>query len=144
MISPHPDASRRTIATSGGFTLVELLVVIAIIAILVAILLPALTRARQQALVVQCLSNVRQIGLGMVMYAGENKGWYPPESMSWLMTAPAYGINSDARHLTSYLFGDLYTTPALTRGRYVVSRKIFYCPSDTEHGEVTFDIVSMF
>src|SRR5689334_23137608 len=96
-IRPHPSSRRSQVI---GFTLVELLVVIGIISVLVAILLPALQKARQQAQVVQCLSNVRQIGLGLVMYAGENKGWYPPESMAWLMTAPSYGINSDARHLT--------------------------------------------
>lgn len=62
----------------GGFTLVELLVVIGIIALLIAMLLPSLNRAREQARVAACLSNQRQIALAVIMYAGENKGSPPP------------------------------------------------------------------
>jgi prepilin-type N-terminal cleavage/methylation domain-containing protein/prepilin-type processing-associated H-X9-DG protein len=62
-----------------GFTLVELLVVIGIIALLIAMLMPSLARARQQAKWVQCQSNMRECGVWLTMYANQWRGWvYPP------------------------------------------------------------------
>ena len=62
---------RRKARRANAFTVIELLVVIAIIAILAALLLPALSRAKQSAYSAKCKSNLRQIGLGLIMYVGE-------------------------------------------------------------------------
>src|SRR5450432_2383849 len=71
----HPFSFRTR--SSKAFTLIELLVVIAIIAILAAILFPVFAQAREKARQTSCLSNLKQLGLGFLMYASDNDGYFP-------------------------------------------------------------------
>jgi len=68
---------------SGAFTLIELLVVIAIIAILAALLLPALANAKEKAYVANCLSNLKQLGMTATMYTGDNQEQFACSGRTW-------------------------------------------------------------
>jgi prepilin-type N-terminal cleavage/methylation domain-containing protein len=91
--------------TKRAFTLIELLVVIAIIAILASLLLPVLSRAKQKARTINCASNLRQIGLGMRMFADENQDRYPESggTIGWNFTDPYSLSNAWMQQVYAYL-----------------------------------------
>ena len=80
----YPRSQRNY--TPAGFTLVELLVVIGIIAVLISLLLPALNKVRQQANMIKCQSNLRQIGLAFETYTITYKGYLPPGTTPFYTT----------------------------------------------------------
>jgi len=112
-----PASSRR------AFTLVELLVVIGVIALLIAILLPSLKKARETAVRTTCASNLRQIHGAVVMYANENRGWLPPR----------YEVKK--RTLTAAEVAKGYKVNTLEEGVQTVlerycGKAVFRCPAD--------------
>src|SRR5687767_8563872 len=107
----HPSIQR-------AFTLIELLVVIAIIAILAGMLLPALASAKEKAKRANCLSNVKQLAIGMMMYVDDNDHSYPTR-----MPAPAAGPAFPCKPCRTVDWRP-YALP------YLSTTNIFACPSD--------------
>ena len=118
-----------------GFTLVELLVVISIIALLISILIPSLVRARHDALRIVCSSNLRTLGQGCRVYAGNFRGTMPtgaPQTQ-WAKGNWAFGGldgwhtpgNFGVNYFTPWGLGLLYFTKTITNGT------VFYCPEGT-------------
>src|SRR6266480_3968535 len=126
-----PKFSRR------GFTLVELLVVIAIIALLIAMLLPALNGARQQANTIKCASNLRTIGQLMQMYAAQTKGripldyWYDDADFQYSKLGHIFWAEEYARLLKR----QMPTVPAdrqrdQTLAPYLAKIELYRCPGN--------------
>jgi prepilin-type N-terminal cleavage/methylation domain-containing protein len=101
-----------------GFTLIELLVVIAIIAILAALLLPVLSRAKERARRIQCLNHMQQIGYAMHLYASENRDLLPDCT------------TNNPKFSGSHWPWDLNTNVVTEMESRGVTHKLLYCPSN--------------
>jgi prepilin-type N-terminal cleavage/methylation domain-containing protein len=129
----------------GGFTLIELLVVIAIIAILAALLLPALARAKLQAQRAQCMNNQHQLEIAWIMYPDDNHGKLVPNYADSFL--PAFNISPNWDGIANQM--DWSTAPINTNGPALVANgqgllggylsrqyRVFKCPGDTVAGPI--------
>jgi prepilin-type N-terminal cleavage/methylation domain-containing protein/prepilin-type processing-associated H-X9-DG protein len=105
-----------------AFTLIELLTVIAIIGILAALIIPTVGKVRQSAKSGQCLSNLRQMGMALHLYASENKGRFPRVKIN---ASPTTGIVSDNVYWYSVV------TPYIQRRQISAVSHVFRCPSES-------------
>lgn len=115
----------KTVEQRAAFTLVELLVVIGIIAVLIGVLLPALASARRASQKVACMSNLRQIGIAMQMYATKSKGYLPPSFVNHQVysAGPVTGTNLDVFWFQRLMIDNLL--PGINEP----SRSVTICPS---------------
>jgi prepilin-type N-terminal cleavage/methylation domain-containing protein len=120
-----------------GFTLIELLVVIAIIAILAALLLPALAKAKEKAVRIQCASNLKQWGIAVSMYAGDNHEAFPNNATSDGANGFAWvALSLNTNFYPQYLYPN---RPGVTTGTTTKERNkqdVPYCPTDEWHRAV--------
>jgi prepilin-type N-terminal cleavage/methylation domain-containing protein len=122
MIPMQRFSNSKVTETRRGFTLIELLVVIAIIAILASILFPVFARARENARRTSCVSNLKQIGLGMMQYVQDYDEAYPPSYVANSATPPHGG----APWASGLLFWPEIVYP------YTKSMQIYICPSASD------------